>query len=77
MLYAANVFLTPQQIIGKRTKDGQSRQTIMNKLASIQRKAALMIMGTMRTTVTDIVEVMANLVPFNLLVDKYCQCTAI
>ena len=45
----------------------------MNKLASIQRREALMIMGVMKTTVTDIVEVMANLILFNLLVDKYHQ----
>ena len=77
MLYATDVFLTPQQNIGKRTKDGQSRQTIVNKLASIQRKAALMITGAMRTTATNVVEVMVNLIPFNLLVDKYCQCAAI
>jgi hypothetical protein len=77
MLYAADVFLTPQQNIGKRMKDGQSKQAIVNKLALIQRRAAIMITGTMKTTATDVVEVMANLIPFNLLVDKYCQCAAI
>jgi hypothetical protein len=60
VLYAADVFLTPQQNIGKRTKDGRSKQDIVNKLASIQRRAALMITGAMKTTATDIVEVMAK-----------------
>jgi hypothetical protein len=32
----------------------------MNKLASIQRRAALMITGAMKMTATDVVEVMAN-----------------
>jgi hypothetical protein len=32
-----------------------------------------MIMGTMKTTATDILEVMANLLPFNLLIDKHQQ----
>ena len=77
MLYAADIFLTPQQNIGKRTKDGRSKQAAVNKLASIQRKAALMITGAMKTTATDVTEVMANLIPFNLLVDKYRQCAAI
>jgi hypothetical protein len=45
----------------------------VNKLASIQRRVALMITGAMKTTATDVVEVMANLIPFNLLVDKYRQ----
>jgi len=53
------------------------KQAIVNKLASIQRGAALMITGAMKTTATNIVEVMANLIPFNLLVNKYCQCAAI
>jgi hypothetical protein len=77
MLYAADIFLTPQQNVGKRTKDGRAKQAIVNKLASIQRRAALMITGAMKTTATDIVEVMANLIPFNLLVDKYRQRAAI
>jgi hypothetical protein len=77
MLYAADIFLTPQQNIGKRTKDGRSKQAAVNKLASIQRRAALMITGAMKTTATDVVEVMANLILFNLLVDKYRQRAAI
>ena len=49
----------------------------MNKLASIQRRVALTITGVMKTTATGIVEVMANLILFNLLVNKYCQQAAI
>jgi hypothetical protein len=37
MLYAADIFLTPQQNIGKRTKDGRANQAIVKKLALIQR----------------------------------------
>jgi len=37
MLYAADIFLTPQKNIGKRTKEGQARQAIITKLATIQR----------------------------------------
>ena len=42
----------------------------MNKMAAIQRQAAIMITGAMKTTATDILELMANLLPFWILVDK-------
>jgi len=77
MLYAANIFLTPQQNIGKRAKNSHNKQAAINKLASIQRRAVIMITSTMKTTATDTLEVMANLLPFHLLVDKHCHCTAI
>ena len=71
MLYAADIFLTPQQNVGKRANDERSSQATINKLASIQRRAALMITGAMKTMATDVLEVMANLLPFHLLVEKY------
>jgi hypothetical protein len=37
MLYTADVFLTPQQNVGKQSKDNYNNHTIINKLASIQR----------------------------------------
>ena len=77
MFYAADIFLTPRQNIGKVMKDRRTKQAIVTKLASVQRHAALMITGAMKTTTTDATEVMANLIPFSLLVDKYRQCTAI
>jgi hypothetical protein len=71
MLYTADIFLTPQQNVGKRANSERSSQAVINKLASIQRRAALMITGAMKTTATDVLEVMANLLPFHLLVEKY------
>ena len=59
MLYAADVFLTPQQNIGKKTRDGKAKQAALKKLASVQRRAAIMITGAMSTTATDVTEVMA------------------
>jgi hypothetical protein len=70
MLYAADVFLTPQQNAGKSRSSSPNNRAVVNKLNSIQRRAAIMITGAMRTTATDILEVMANLIPFRLLVDK-------
>jgi len=77
MLYVADIFLTPQQNIGKRSKSRANKQATITKLASIQRRAAIMIMGAMKTTATDAVEVMANLLPFHLLVNKHCHWAAI
>src|ERR1700735_3409901 len=54
ILYAADIFLTPQ----KRSGHKGSQHTSTKNLASIQRKAALMITGAMKSTATDIVEVM-------------------
>jgi len=71
MLYAADIFLTPQQNVGKQAKDTRNNHAAINKLASIQRKAAIMITGAMKTTATDIIETMANLIPFHLLVEKH------
>lgn len=77
MLYAADIFLTPKQKIGKSTADTGTNQAMLTKLASIQHRAAIMIMGAMKTTATDTVEVMANLLPFHMLVDKHCHRAAI
>jgi len=50
MLYTADIFLTPQQNIGKKVDDTKMKQAIITKLTAIQCWAAIMIMGTMRTT---------------------------
>jgi ribonuclease HI/endonuclease/exonuclease/phosphatase family metal-dependent hydrolase len=70
MLYAADIFLTPHRHVGMRNKNGKPTQAIVKKLATIQRKAALLITGALRSAPTDAVEVLANLIPFRLLVDK-------
>jgi Reverse transcriptase (RNA-dependent DNA polymerase) len=57
MLYAADIFLTPQQNIGKRRTNSPNNRSILNKLVSIQRRTAIMITGAMTTTATDILEV--------------------
>ena len=77
MLYAADIFLTPQQNVGRDNRDSRNGRAIINKLASIQQQAAIMITGAMKTTATDILEAMANLLPFQLLVDKICHRAAL
>ena len=71
MLYAADIFLTPQWRMTTRSRDGKSSQGIINKLTSVQCQAAIIITGILRTTATDVLDIMENLLPFHLLVDKH------
>ena len=67
MLYAADIFLTPQRSTGR----PNSMHSSIKSLASIQRKAALMITGTLGSTANNVIDSMANLLPFYLLVENY------
>lgn len=67
MLYGAEVWLLPQRT---RTKNGKGTREIskatITKLTTIQRQAAIIITGAMRTTATDTLEYHANLLPMRL-----------
>ena len=69
MLYGADVFLGPALRNGT-IKNKQGTRAALNKLAAIQRSAAIMIVGGLRTSPTDTLDIHANLLPFHLLVDK-------
>jgi hypothetical protein len=71
-LYTADVFPHTstehrQENQGQKNKTSHTQQTSI----TIQRQAAIMITGAMKMTATDITEVMANLMPLPLLVDKH------
>ena len=69
MLYGADIFLGPAlQSTSLRNKKGV--QAALSKLASVQRRTALMIVGGMQSSPTDALDVHANLLPFHLLVNK-------
>ena len=67
MLYGVDIFLSPPSCKGKGSKG------IIEKLARVQRQAAIHITGAMRTTATDTLDAYADLLPFSLLVDKKCH----
>jgi ribonuclease HI len=71
LLYAADVFLTPATGRSKGTKGS------VNKLARIQRQAALDITGALKTTANDTLNAHANLLPFPLLVSKLVHRAAV
>ena len=69
MLYEADMFLGPA-LRSTSFKVNKGGQAALNKLASIQRRAAILIVGGMCTSPTDMLDIHANLLPFHLLVDK-------
>lgn len=76
MLYAADTFLT-----SVRTLRGQKRQHgsvgHVHQLAMVQHQALLAMTGALRSTATDVMQAHANLLPFDLLVDKICHRAAV
>src|SRR5882724_2815447 len=64
MLYTTDLFLVPEIHLSKDTKSS------IAKLARIQRQASLHIMGAMKTAPMDGVDTCADLLPFNLLVER-------
>jgi hypothetical protein len=74
MLYGADIFLTPHNWVSpNKTDTKKGGRAIINKLAAIQQCAAIMITSAMRTTPTDTLDALANLLPIHMLVDKHCH----
>jgi len=71
MLYAADIFLTLQTRNRTNATAQKSGRAIINKLSAVQRKATLSITGGMNTTANDSLDVLSNLLPFHLLVEKH------
>ena len=72
MMYTIEVWLTPLQ-----QQDGAKKCTgsvgMVNRLASLQRVAALAITGAMHTTATDVIDLHADLLPMRLATHRLCQ----
>ena len=69
MLYGADVFLGPA-LRSDSLQNKKGTRAALSKLAAIQRSAALLIVGGLRSSPTDSLDVHANLLPFHLMVDK-------
>jgi len=69
MLYRADVFLGPA-LWSASFKVNKDRHMALNKLVSIQRKAAILIVGGMHSSPTDLLDIHTNLLPLHLLVNK-------
>lgn len=77
MLYGASVWLTP--IVRSSIQRIKSKGSVgaADKLARVQRLAALHITGAMCTTAGDTLNAHANLLPMELLIDKHCYREAL
>lgn len=72
MLYTADLWFTPTY---RNSMDQLQHRSIKiaRKLSRVQCIAAITITGAMRTTVTDVLEVHANLLPISLLLQNICH----
>ena len=78
MLYAADIFLTPPTVRPTANVGRNGRAIIIiNKLASVQRRATLNIAGGMRTAPTDALDVLADILSSQLLVSQHCKQAAL
>ena len=78
ILYAADIFLTPQRNVGKHSNGNTLyQQVIINELATIHRRVAILITGTLSSTAIDAILMLANLPPFHILVDRIRLNTAL
>jgi ribonuclease HI/exonuclease III len=75
MTYAADIWYTPISMNENGNRTGSIGVT--KKLATVQRSAALTITGALRSTATDILDIHANLLPVDLLMDKICHRSAV
>jgi len=71
MLYRAGVFLG-LALWSASFKVNKDRCAALNKLVSIQRKAAILIVGRVCSSPTDLLDVHTNLLPLHLLVNNVC-----
>ena len=69
MLYGADVFLGPA-LHNDSIRNKKGTWSALNKLAAIQRSAAIMIVGGLHTSPTDLIDMHANLLLFHLIVNK-------
>lgn len=75
MLYGADIFLSltrRHKTTAPNPKPTYSK-TAIHQLASVQRRAAIIITGAMKTTASATLDVLADLNPFHLEVDKWRQ----
>ncbi|KAJ3911593.1 hypothetical protein F5877DRAFT_55130, partial [Lentinula edodes] len=70
MLYAADITLWPHTKKQGKTWKDEKGQAILRQLVSIQRQAAIMIMGAMSTMASDILDIHAALLPAPLEVER-------
>jgi ribonuclease HI len=77
MTYAADLWYTPPYKKHLTSKRQLGSVKFTNKFRSLQRQAILTIMGAMRSSAGDVLEVHAFLLPSHLLLSKICHRAAV
>jgi len=75
MLYAADVWCAPQPKVNG--KEGRGMKGVTQKLESVQRKAAIMATGALRTTPSDLLFAHADMTPMKEQIRKMCEASAL
>lgn len=75
MLYGADIYLTPTRRHQTTAPNAEPtyNKMVIHKLATIQRQAAIIITGTMKTTASATLDILADLTPMHLIIDKWRQ----
>src|SRR5258708_14211011 len=71
ILYAAQVWYTPLQSRRNGWSKGGSVK-VVRQLTRTQRAGALAITGGLRTSPTDTLHALMNLLPFHMIIDNWC-----
>ena len=71
MLYMADIFLTPESRNCRNRTAQRSGRAVINKPSAVQQHAAISITGGMSTTANDVLDILSNLLPFHLLIEKH------
>lgn len=77
MLYAVDIFCTPIRGQKGTAKQAKGSLGMARKMATVQRMAALQITGGMKSSPTDMLNAHADLMPFQLLINKLCVRSAL
>ncbi|KAJ7576682.1 hypothetical protein C8J56DRAFT_1061946 [Mycena floridula] len=71
MTYCLDVWYNPvHTVIGRKTR--RSNVGFLNVLTKVQRTAAILITGAIKTTATDFLDIQAGLLPLHLYLKKLC-----
>ena len=77
VLYGANIWYTPTPANETSTGKKKGMVKITTKLASMQRAGAIAITGGLRTSPTDTLDALANLIPIEQTIKKWCYQAAL